>query len=497
MSVTEDEDSIRYRIKRELALNSAQEHVILEMTIGAIQAVLSSASPTSEKRRGRKPKAATSNRTDQEENAKQISEDLIPLMPRLLKKFSADPDSACDILRLHNCIDLQSYQTLRQKQSYENTLDSFCKLFMAFDSSSLVREFINAVISGQKSEYLSESVDIRTRDLLDEICNEFKVSVRIYDDLAVDAIGDDSWHDIIKPLSKLMHLAAAVNVSEAISYKAGESDKSMATLLCSLSERGVTAAEQEVSAVMASISILRYFILWKTQYAMLMHSSVSLRGFREIFDDIVAIFERIILSETSSELRQSAIMCLVDILSAANVMLKKESLNIALDVKMSPAAQKATVKVFLAQEKSLAAISKVKLQKASVLKSLDKIMSDAKAAKERTAADEGDDEVEETEEAERAAESDYSDFSEDEAEDEELAEEAEEGEEDQADATNRVSEKIEAEIKLCEIGGRIVRGILNGSIDKKYAKRVALNSKVLGPAFEKIASDLLAPLLKA
>ncbi|KAK9314223.1 STAG domain-containing protein [Lipomyces starkeyi] len=467
VSVNDNEDSIGYKIKKEIALTAQQEQVLLEIGIGAADA----ADRPPENLTDKRVKRARGN--EREERIKEISEGLIPLLPRLFKKFSSDPETACNVLRYHNFINLDVYQQLRQTVAYQDVFDAICKIFTSFDNASIVREFSQAVLHAQSCAYVSEIVESRIRDLQDDLSTTFRATVKgLENGLATTVFTKDVLAAVTAVLTKLMHVSSITDTSEVLDYTARDTEIPNLRIIMALLERIASPDDDEVDALCAGVSTLRFYVMWRVKRAIDFRSTAAFNDFRKTLDEIMERFERIILSHAHLSLRHTAICATIDLMVSLNVLVKRENSDLmGIDVVIVPKLQKAIMHIFSREQKAYAKSAKIKL-------SSGKSMS-AEAVDEAAA-------VEENADEESNQSSDLEALSKEDEDGEDSA-----AEEDDSEAvTEEAVQNIETEIRLCEVTGKIVIGVLIGSMDQKWAKRLLQNSKALGAGYDRVVNEL-------
>ncbi|KAK9354142.1 STAG domain-containing protein [Lipomyces doorenjongii] len=468
VSVNENEDSIGYKIKKEIALTAQQEQILLEIGIGAADA----ADRPPENLTDRRVKRARGN--EREERIKEISEDLIPLLPRLFKKFSPDPETACNVLRYHNFINLDVYQQLRQTVAYQDVFDAICKIFMSFDNASIVREFSQAVLHAQSCAYVSEIVEPRIRDLQDDLSTTFRVTVKgLENGLASTVFSKNVLAAITTVLTKLMHVSSITDTSETLDYTPRDTEIPNLRFIMALLDRIASPDDDEVDALCAGVSTLRFYVMWRVKRAVDLRSTAAFNDFRITLDEIMERFERIISSHAHLSLRHNAICATIDLMVSLNVLVKRENSDLmGIDVVIAPKLQKTIMHIFSREQKAYAKFAKIKLSSGGPMS--------AEAVDE--AAVDDDENVDE----ESNQSSDLEALSKKDDEEENAAEE----EDDNEEVTEEAVQNIETEIRLCEVTGKIVIGVLIGSMDQKWAKRLLQNSKALGAGYDRVVNEL-------
>jgi hypothetical protein len=173
-----------------------------------------------------------------------------------------------------------------------------------------------------------------------------------------------------------------------------------------------------------------------------------------------------------------------------NVLVKRENSDLmGIDVVIVPKLQKAIMHIFSREQKAYAKSAKIKL-------SSGKSMS-AEAVDEAAA-------VEENADEESNQSNDLEALSKEDEDGEDSAAEEDDSEAviEEGKTRERIErgiwlvnyglavQNIETEIRLCEVTGKIVIGVLIGSMDQKWAKRLLQNSKALGAGYDRVVNEL-------
>ncbi|KAK9468620.1 STAG domain-containing protein [Lipomyces arxii] len=448
-NATEDEQSIARKIQKELELTAQQELILLDVAIGAVEASKSAIDSMTEKRSKR------TSAIDRRDREMIVSQELVPLIPQLLKKFSSDPETTASVLRLHNFVNMDAYQQLRQKSLFEEVFTSMCKLFMSFDSASIMREFVQALLHAQACDYVSDAVELHVKDLQDEVAGQIRASVDGVANVSEDILSAEQLASIKSWLVRMMHLIYVVDVTDSLEAKVA--DTCVVEILLTIMFR--VPESEESDAMMAGISIMRFYVMWKVKKAIGNRSSAVLTDASETLETLVDRYERLVESGSSSlSVRHAAICAIVDVMTSVNVLVRKESVEFkGFVAQLSPRVQRTMMKVFGLEEKAYARATRVKLNP-EVL--------------------DGENEVElEEEESEVDEEVDGT------------VEEEGEGD-DPVMVASRAMKAMDAELMVCELAGKIVIAVLSGSMDSKYAERLMLNAKVLGPGYDRVVNEL-------
>ncbi|KAK9458515.1 STAG domain-containing protein [Lipomyces oligophaga] len=466
-SVSEsDSEFIGTRLRKALTLTAQEEHVILDVAIGAI----ASLDVASDRPSKSVPKSVRT--SDHQENIHKVSEVLIPLLPQLLKKYAADPDTSCSILRLGNAMNLNGFQLLRLNKSYETIFDRFCLIYKNFNQMSIRREFVRSVVLGQKNEYLSEVVEIKTRDLLDDLSNDLRQEFAQYDDILMADIGEGSLIRVSVLATKLMYLAPAIRINEALKYTAGI-EKSLLEFFKILLSRAAFADEDELALMVAVITLVRYYVMWEAQNLLTANLVDGQEKFSLDVEEILNSLSIILTSSVGHDVQHATVIALIDILLMVRVLetkLNRDFCSAGTSVTMQ--TQNAIMRCFRAEELQLGTILETPLADYSSFKKFSSEITE-KSRNEGELVEDIDQDWDE--EISQAANMQHL-----------LLEETEE---DQDSVTTKEVRKIASEFVLCELAGKILLASQSGILSKRCGHRLQLNSKLLGTAYQSVVKQ--------
>ncbi len=472
-SVNDIEKAIRASFKPD----EKEELVLLEILNAVVKVNLAQIDESvKEKGKGRITKAEA---TEARENTARRLADLIP---RLLKKYGADPRTVRVVLRLEHVLDLGVFQELRQDTTvYAQMLDDICAQFNGHADKSVLAEAVAALLHARGNEELEEIADSKILSLWEDTANSLRkinkageVSVR---GKLPEKILTELSHNLAR-LEQLSTISSSVEVLEDATSK-GDGPLPIIILL-DIIARGVfeeagdealDALEDEV--VLSAMKSAMFYFMWKVR---------ALTDALEIEDEIANLDV-----DHLKEWQDSFIINLTAAFSSRSTLdpVRLVGAGTILDIH--------TLFTTLRSSDSQAAGSKengspyyltlirhiqpeVLGELVSIFDALEKQF--AKRAKKKL--------------AEPSDDEDPEDFD----------DEPEDDEEDVTDS-ERQAETLAAEKDLCELAGKLVLAILGQVIDAsgplkgKLRARLQRNRQRLGPNFKDVVSYLDEPKSKA
>ncbi|KAL1861495.1 hypothetical protein VTK73DRAFT_7069 [Phialemonium thermophilum] len=250
-------------LRAAVAPGEGEEHILLEALASAVKVTLAH-NPAETRKQQPKLDAAES----QEESALRLAS----AIPRLLKKFGADPSTATTVLRLEHFLDLDIFQQLRQdSNTYDVLLDEICTQFNRHADRGVIAEATAALLHARGYDDLEELVNGKVAVLWENVIN----SLRNFDKLC--ELSERGNMDVLTVaelghiLMKISKLAQAVNPVDVLTAP-GPTDESTAPaidLLVNVVHRGKIAQvdeeldDLEDEAVAFAIKACHFYFMWK------------------------------------------------------------------------------------------------------------------------------------------------------------------------------------------------------------------------------------------
>lgn len=255
--------------KKAVAPESAEETILLKVLASAVKMSLAhSAELDKGKRRGQRMEGA--------EQQEQTAIELASMIPALLDKFEADPETATIVLRLEHLLNLGIFQQLRQDSSkYEKLLDEVCVQFTRHDDSRVITEAAAALLHARQHEELEELVDQKLSNLwetsltaLRNLDGSCELSVR--GNLDADALR--TLRNMLIKISKLAGIADCVDVMDVEGTEGNDSGStsSVIDIICQIVHRGKYEPQEdeiddlEDEVVSYAIKSVQFYFMWRT-----------------------------------------------------------------------------------------------------------------------------------------------------------------------------------------------------------------------------------------
>lgn len=254
-------------LRNNVAPEAQEEAILLQVLASAVKQSLAH---SHEAEKGKKKPA----RGDVAESAEEVALNLAKTIPKLLKKYGAEPSTATTVLRLEHFLDLDVFQQLRQDSAtYERLLDEICTQFNRHVDKGVVAESARALLHSRRYEELEEMADIKIAGLQETVIN----SLRNFDkshDLSVrlnmeGPVLTELSNSLMK-ISQLAQISPCIDVLEA----QGPTDDSKAPaieILAKMVHRGrfqqvdleLDDLEDEVTSL--AIRSCHFYFMWKTR----------------------------------------------------------------------------------------------------------------------------------------------------------------------------------------------------------------------------------------
>ncbi|KAF4975066.1 hypothetical protein FZEAL_8102 [Fusarium zealandicum] len=270
--------------KRAVAPTSAEESILLDVLSSAVKSSLAQAS---EHDRG---KRRLHHATNEDWDPEDMAVELVGLIPNLLSKFGAEPDTAAIVLRLAHFLHLDVFQQLRQDTAkYEKLLDEISTQFNRHDDKRVLSEAATALLHSRQYDELEELTDSKLSNLWETVI----AALRNFDKTCeLSARGNlteapiKELTTVLLKISKLASISDCVDVLEAEgSSESAESTTSpVIQILANIVHRGkyeplddedIDDFEDEV--VSFAIKTCQFYFMWKTRaISKLLSSGVSI-----------------------------------------------------------------------------------------------------------------------------------------------------------------------------------------------------------------------------
>lgn len=247
-----------------VAPDGREEPIMLEMLSSAVKQSLSHSAEAHKKK----------SRTEVTESPEDIAVKLAGLIPKLLKKFGADPTTAKIVLHLERALDLDIFHQLRQdEQTCTRLLNEICTQFNRHVDRGVIHEASAALQDARQHEELAELADSKISVLWENVIN----SLRNFDksgelsmrgDLDAELLNELA--NILMKMSKLSSISDCIDVLDA-EGPTEESSSPTIEILIRIVHRGkIGETDEELDdpedeAVAYAIKVCFFYFMWQVR----------------------------------------------------------------------------------------------------------------------------------------------------------------------------------------------------------------------------------------
>ncbi|CAM1508413.1 Fc.00g052610.m01.CDS01 [Cosmosporella sp. VM-42] len=266
--------------KKAIAPSPEEESILLDVLSSAVK---SSLAQTGDLDKGKKK----GHRNEAVEAQEDIALELATLIPRLLNKFGAEPETAAIVLRLEHFLNLDVFQQLRQDSSiYEKLLDEVCTQFNRHDDKRVLSEAATALLHARQYDELEELTDGKLSTLWENVTSTLYNFDKTCELSARGNLGETPLKELSTVLMKISKLASISDCIDILEPESGssESDSTPITqILSNIVHRGkyepledeIDDLEDEV--VSFAIKTCQFYFMWKTRaFSKLLSSGVGI-----------------------------------------------------------------------------------------------------------------------------------------------------------------------------------------------------------------------------
>lgn len=477
-------DKTERALKESLKPKEREEIILLEI-LNAVVKKAQADVDESEKATDKSKKKQT--KAELLEAKQETSRRLAGLIPRLLKKYGANPRTVTAVLRLEQVLDLEIFQELRQSRAYSKLLDEISMQFKSHADRAVLTEAGAALLHAKQYAELEEVTENKMQSLWEDTTSTLR-RISKQGEIAVrGGLRDSILTELSHNLARLDKLASISNCVEPLEAEGIQNEPLPINILVDVVARGLLEEDDpdldqlEDEVVLSAIRSSMFYFMWKV-YAL--KESLSTR--EEIADVDI---------DSLKELQDTFNTNLITSLSSRATLdpIRFFASGTLLDLyvlfsTLQPAKQPKAKNGVTAQPSEVLSEhlqSLVKEIEPEVQQELTGIFDQAekqfaKKAKKKLAEPRDDE-----------APADLESEPEDEEDDDEVTD------------NERHAETLKAEKQLCELAGKLVLAILakvidvSGPLAGKLRSRVQRNKDKLGPNFKQVVAYLDEPKAKA
>ncbi|KAI9709555.1 MAG: hypothetical protein M1820_003315 [Bogoriella megaspora] len=205
-------------LKQECRLTEAEEIILLEILGASVKLSLAEvAEELADK--NKKSKARKAELLElQEDTARHLA----LLIPRLLQKFGAVPDSASAVLRLGHVLNLDIFQQMRQDSTtFASLLDDINKQFLTHGNHDVLGEATTALMHAKKFDELEEVTDAKLQALWEPTINALCVLGRDKDLATRGNLDPSHLTSLSNTVLRIAHLVQIADCTEILETAPG------------------------------------------------------------------------------------------------------------------------------------------------------------------------------------------------------------------------------------------------------------------------------------
>ena len=196
---------------------------------------------------------------------------LAALIPRLLKKYGADPDTAKIVLRLEQVLNLGVFEELRQDSTaYAKLLDEISAQFNSHADKGVLSEASAALLHARSFEELEEVTESKIQALWEDITNTLRKLNKAGEISVRGSLRNKALRDLSHNLARLEELSSISNSVEPLEADSGKNDRQPIDILLDVVARGVfeTPTDEDVDVLedQVALSAIRssmFYFMWK------------------------------------------------------------------------------------------------------------------------------------------------------------------------------------------------------------------------------------------
>ncbi|KAG9232609.1 nuclear cohesin-like protein complex subunit, partial [Amylocarpus encephaloides] len=253
------------RALREAFRPTEKEELIMLETLNAIVKLRLLHAEDLDKNR-RKP-----TRNEASEAREQSALHLAGLIPRLLKKYGADPKTAATVLRLEHVLNLGVFEELRQDSTaYSELLDEISAQFNSHADKGVLEEAGAALLHARGYEELEEVTETKIQSLWQDVTVTLQKFSELGKISARGTLSNKVLTELSHTLARLERLASISSCVEPLESNPSNSGPLPITILLDLIVRGIYEDSEdrdrddlEDGVVISAMKSLMFYFMWK------------------------------------------------------------------------------------------------------------------------------------------------------------------------------------------------------------------------------------------
>ncbi|XP_037670737.1 cohesin subunit SA-3 [Choloepus didactylus] len=288
-------------LEKEQNLGDVQERTLIEILVSSVRQASEGHPPVGRVtgRKGLTPKE----RKIQADDKVKLTEHLIPLLPQLLAKFSADAEKVAPLLQLLNCFDLNIYCTGRLEKHLELFLQQLHEVVVKHAEPAVLEAGAHALYLLCNPEFtFFGRVDFARSQLVDLLTDRFQQELEEL--LQSSFLDEDEVYSLAATLKRLSAFYNAHDLSRWELYEP----------CYRLLQKAVDTGEVPRQVILPALTLVYFSILWTLTHISGSDDSqkevLSLRGRMVAFSELC----QSCLSDVDPEIQEQAFVLLSDLL---------------------------------------------------------------------------------------------------------------------------------------------------------------------------------------
>nr|BAG63840.1 unnamed protein product [Homo sapiens] len=288
-------------LEKDQNLGDVQESTLIEILVSSARQA-SEGHPPVGRVTGRKGLTSKERKTQADDRVK-LTEHLIPLLPQLLAKFSADAEKVTPLLQLLSCFDLHIYCTGRLEKHLELFLQQLQEVVVKHAEPAVLEAGAHALYLLCNPEFTFFSrADFARSQLVDLLTDRFQQEL---EELLQSSFLDED--EVYNLAATLKRLSAFYNTHDLTRWELYEP-------CCQLLQKAVDTGEVPHQVILPALTLVYFSILWTLTH--ISKSDASQKQLSSLRDRMVAFCElcQSCLSDVDTEIQEQAFVLLSDLL---------------------------------------------------------------------------------------------------------------------------------------------------------------------------------------
>ncbi|XP_030788017.1 cohesin subunit SA-3 isoform X3 [Rhinopithecus roxellana] len=288
-------------LEKDQNLGDVQESTLIEILVSSARQA-SEGHPPVGRVTGRKGLTSKERKTQADDRVK-LTEHLIPLLPQLLAKFSADAEKVTPLLRLLSSFDLHIYCTGRLEKHLELFLQQLQEVVVKHAEPAVLEAGAHALYLLCNPEFTFFSrADFARSQLVDLLTDRFQQEL---EELLQSSFLDED--EVYNLAATLKRLSAFYNAHDLTRWELYEP-------CCQLLQKAVDTGEVPHQVIQPALTLVYFSILWTLTH--ISKSDASQKQLSSLRDRMVAFCElcQSCLSDVDTEIQEQAFVLLSDLL---------------------------------------------------------------------------------------------------------------------------------------------------------------------------------------